>query len=287
MSKVQSGLIAVPDLKMGGVGATVFWRLTGHTDSLRLCDAWTAAGLDPDLLPSMPTPVAAVRSAINSQRGTRTLARPLTTRGDWVLKDESVVGNDTEYDTRLRVTLTGEGTLTVDPPDHPLSGKMLDDFYKALRELSGPATSSWLVDLVERCNGVALKDTGGVYFIPAPHLATWQNFARAVEAATAHVVLEIPTMSAQSAVRAVSAALTAEAEQVIATIGDELTNGDLGIRALASRQDRCHSVAVKIGEYEKLLDIELSNLRGQLDGIKAQVVAATLAAEQEDEEMAS
>jgi hypothetical protein len=275
-------VIAVPDLAGArGIGGITFWRLSGRVNLSALTQAWLDAGLDPDALPQPTSPRAALRSALRTLEGTRLLARPLENRGDYVLTEESVSDDaaDTSYTKRLRVYLGANDDLVIEPAHHPEAENLRNEYLLDLSTMSGVAFGGWLVDQVEALRGVRLKDTGGVYYVPEFALSRWQRIAAVVQASTAHTILEIPAMSSQSALAAVTTALIDESENVLRAINRQLESGDLGERALRSRQNDCRAVQSKIAEYEIALGVQLDKLRERVQKIEAKVIHAAIAAQ--------
>jgi hypothetical protein len=281
---MKTDVTAVPALAgVQGIGALTFWRLSGRTTLAALCTQWLRAGLDPDQLPQASSPKAALRAALHELEGTRVLARPLHDRGDWVLQEEAVNDDTTAYTKRMRVRVSGDDALVIEPADHPDASRLREAYRENLSTLSHANMGGWLVGLVEGLRGVSLKDTGGVYFVPEYTMREWRQIITAVEASSGHVILEIPAVSTEKAAQAVTMALVAESEQCMRAIREHLEYGDLGVRALESKQRLCRSMQGKIGEYEAVLGVAMGRLHEQVTDLETQLVAATLAAEAEDD----
>lgn len=280
---MKTSVTVVPALGQG-IGAITFWRLSGRTTLAALCTEWIRAGLDPDQLPQASSPKAALRAALHDLEGTRVLARPLHDRGDWVLQEEAVNEDTTAYTKRMRVRVSVDDALVIEPAGHPDAERLREQYRENLSTLSHANMGGWLVGLVEGLNGVSLKDTGGVYFVPEYALPKWQAIVKAVETASSHSILEIPAVSTEKAAQAIAQALVAESMQCMHAIKEHLEYGDLGVRALESKQRMCRSMQSKIGEYESILGVALGRLHEQVQDLETQLVAATLAAEAEEED---
>lgn len=280
MKTLDITAIGSDDVSAPACGVITFWRISGAASYQKLCNAWLAAGLNDALLPELPTPASALRAAVYEQRDARTLARPTKARS-WVIKSERVTdeGEDTLYSTDLYAEVSESGFLTVKPAWHPLAETIRADYTHNLRELSGNIISAWLVELVERCAGITLKDTGGVYFIPQASKAQWAGYVKALEEATSNAVFAIPAMHSEQALRAITEALSSEANEAIDKIATELAAGDLGIRALETRRVACLAAGQKLQQYSHLLGASLNGLRTKLEDIEVQVIQASLMAQ--------
>lgn len=273
-------LIAVSS--MNGVGAIVFWRLSGLVNYPAFVSAWIGAGRDPDELPPAPTSAVALRAALTDLEGPHTLARAMPTRGEWAVVDERVVGGQLEYTTALTVCVHPNGSIRTtyaEDDDSGRSEKLIAAYKHFSRHLSPAMMGSWLVAQVEKCGGVRLKDTGGVYFIPRWRLAAWQRLATAVMGVSSHEMLEIPAMSSAEATAAVTAALVAESAAALDSVQAQIDGGALGSRALETRVWECGLVAAKLRTYEVNLGIQLESLRDRAEALQVQISVAVLAAE--------
>lgn len=282
MTKTTNNIIAVPGLAGDSLGAIAYWRLSGPVDLDALRAAWVAAGLDETALPVEVSPEVALRMACQEQKQARRLVRPLEDRKGYALVEEEADGDDLTY----RPTLLAKvalGALILEPADHPLASEVRAAYARQLSQLAPQAFSGWLVRRVEASAAVALRDTGGLYFVPRYGLARWRQEAAAVRAATGHALFEIPAMRSDEAIAAVGDALNAEAETELGKIREQLSTGDLGARALKSRQETCAALRRKISGYAQALGVALDGLEARVGDLDAELVVATLAAEAEED----
>lgn len=267
-----NGVVAVTE-GISTAGAIVWWRLSGSVDASRLRDTWEAEGLAAHLLPDTPSASTAIRRAVNEQREARRLVRPLDGGKGFAIVLESVTGDTLDYDVACKVRLDAVGRLKVEPSYHPLADAVRADYEKHLTELSGQDISAWLVGLMSKVDGVGLRDTGGIYFVPRHGIDQWRQIARALREASHNTVYEVPALKSDEAVDAILDAISAEAAAEADSMEKDLQT-DLGQRALETRMGRCDSVEQKMTRYEGFLGRRLDELRGRIIDLRAQLTVA-------------
>jgi hypothetical protein len=285
----MNDIIAVPGLSPDVAGAITYWRLSGATDLARLGDAWRASAIDPGQfpLPLSPSPETALRKAVQEQGSKRLLVRPLEKQKGWALVEEKATGDDLNHAITCRVKLAGHaasyvGFPVVEPADHALAQPIRAEFDRAISEVDAGATSGWLVRTIYKLQAVALRDTGGIYFVPRPMLPAWRQIALAVREATAHAVFEIPALRSTEAIDAVLDAVSQEAQTEADKMEKALDEGQLGARALFGRSERCQETLAKIEQYEDLLGRGLDTIKERIGALKSNLVAAALMAQDAD-----
>jgi hypothetical protein len=132
--------------------------------------------------------------------------------------------------------------------------------------------------VVDAFGGTRLRPSGAVYWIPGPKLDDWARVGRAVEAAAdggASAVYLLRHRLDAEAVRAVRDAVVAEVQGEAERIRTEVTGGQLGGRALETRQGQAADLRAKVLLYEDLLNVGLAGLHQAVDA--ADQAAATAA----------
>ncbi|KKN38749.1 hypothetical protein LCGC14_0750120, partial [marine sediment metagenome] len=271
------GIVAVTE-SMETAGCIVWWRLSGSTDGYALRQAWEDAGLPEDLVPELPSAEKALRRAVIEQRERRRLVRPLEGTKGWAVVDEAASGDDLDYSVRLKVTLNKIGHVSIEPEGAVGSDEIKAAYQRHLAQLAQTDISTWLVRLAARVRAVALRDTGGVYFIPREQVAQWRRMAGALGAASASRVFEVPALKSDEAIEAVLDAVAREAETAAEVMEEELAKENLGERALRTRTERCGAIEEKLSTYEKLLGTSLDALHDRLEVLQAGLATAALAA---------
>lgn len=267
------------DEETSQAGALVYWRLEGEVDPKELALHWKLAGLDPDLLPSTPAPSTALARTMRERAEHRKLVRPLEERGSHALVREVVSGADLSYDVALRVKLDVAGRPVVEPAGHPLEATIRAAYDHHLEVCSSDDIGGWLVGIVAKVDGVAMRDRGGIYYVPPGKLAEWDSMTSALRKVSNHRIFKIPAMTSKSAVEAILDAIAQEAEADAAKMEAELLSDELGGRALASRVAKTEALEAKVSRYESLLGEKLDVLRDRLEGLRANLTVAILKAQ--------
>jgi hypothetical protein len=264
------------DESTNAAGALVYWRLEGEVDPKELGLHWKLAGLDPDLLPSTPAPSTALARTMRERAEHRKLVRPLEERGSHALVREVVSGIDLSYDVALRVKLDVAGRVVIEPEDHPLGPKIRASYDHHLEVCAADDIGGWLVGLVAEVDGVAMRERGGIYFVPPTKLPLWQAMTAALRKVSNHRMFELPAVTAGSAVEAILDAISQEAEADATKMEAELLSDELGGRALASRVSKTEALEAKVTRYESLLGTKLDVLRDRLEALRANLTVAIL-----------
>ncbi len=174
----ETDIIAI-DQHVPRAGTILMWTLSGATDLQDLTAAWLAEGLDRKDLPTPPTPAIALRRALNEQRDSHTLVRPLTKKGPtgkkvnngFAVVDETARGDDDlVHDIAFRAKLDPIGRLLLTGGSYAQRDAVRDAFDRHGDELATEDMSAWLVGMMPKFDAVSMRGTGGVYFIPFTRL---------------------------------------------------------------------------------------------------------------------
>lgn len=272
------GVIALTE-DVPTAGAIVWWRLSGTVLIDELEDAWDDHGLDVKELPQPPIGIAALRRAVLEQQQQRRLVRKLADGSGYALVIEKADGRDLDYDVHARFTLNPIGVLECEGnAPEKLKEQVRVSYAVHQAELSPTDVGTFLVKQVESHDGVRLRDTGGIYFVPSTALDAWRKVTQALKVASGHLLFEVPALRSEDAVEAVLDAIAQEAAQEADTIAREMAEQDLGERALDNRAERAKAMRAKVQRYEQLLGRELDTLTERLQDLGAQLTVAALKA---------
>jgi hypothetical protein len=211
--------------------------------------------------------------------GPRTLVRPLADRDGFAVVREDRGKQQNSYAATLtaRVQDGDPPVLTFDPLD-ARAYRIEHAFAKHRGRIPASQLSACLVKAVESLGGIRLRPTGAVYWMPGPKLDEWTHIAHAVEAAAdgkAGAVYLLRHRMDADAVRAVRDAVVAEVQADADRIRTEVTSGELGGKAVETRQQKVRDLRDKVLLYEHLLSVGLDGLHATLDA--ADQAAATAA----------
>lgn len=281
------GVVAV-DQHVPTAGAIVWWRLRGSVDYEALSLAWDSIGETRSLLPAPCTETTSLRRAVGEIRAKRTLVRPLGKGNGFAIVREKVTKNEAEleHEVLAKVTLDGIGRLDFTRVCGHVPGSSVEldrmesdirsSFKRHLSALESEDISSWLVWLMPRVDAVSLRQSGGVYFIPAQQTDRFAKIVSAIRSVSDHVVNRVPAMRSDDAVAAILDALEQEATAEAASMEAEVEAMKLGERGFSNRIDHCDAVETKVTRYEELLGKKLDSLRIRLQSLRASLTMAVM-----------
>lgn len=276
----RASYVAVPDAVAAATGAIVWWRLAGDTRVEALAEAFVECEIPDGNLPSLVGTSTALQRAMlaafgkgggaqaNLIRGTSTGAKALVTEvkeGDGSLT----------YTTGLTAQLNDAGDPVFDPPDHPQVDRVRAHYTAQLDLYSSSDIGSWLVKIVELHDGVRLRDTGGVYFVPAKAIPSWEVYVRAIHKATAHRCNTVPSMKSTEAVASILDALVHESTAIVEDLEASLA-AEPSKRKAQGAMRRCEAQIEKIAAYSDIVGLGAQKLVERLDELKAQFTVASL-----------
>lgn len=276
----QHGVQIVTDAIPGSTGSVIYWRLSGEVEVAELARKWAELDLDADLLPGRPSPAVALRRAMGAQKEKHLLVRGV--KGAHFLVRERVGADDPEYAPELRVSLNAGGLPAFDKPEHPACAAIRAAFADCLDRLSDTDVSCWLVKMARHLDAVPLRDSGGVYFVPAHRVAEMMKVREALSRASYCRVHALPAARSEEVVAAVIDAVTTSVEAEAKAIEEELST-PMGERALETRKERLATEYERVARYEALLGVKLVSLRASVELVEEQVCRAALTLAQEEE----
>lgn len=268
-----------------GAGALLFWRLKGPTTIDELRDAFVDLKLDVDLLPSAPSPADMLRRAVQSLRSRERIVHSVGRTNGYVL-----IGVETDGDENvttqvtMKVKLDQVGRLVVHGGTDEMVNDVNDAFKRAADELTSEDVSAWLATLAkETLDGVALREGGGLYFIPNDKLKELDVYMQALLSCSDHAIYRIPAMAGVDAVKAVLDGIADEASSAISSIEADLASGKYGARGLETRVDITDRVEQKVARYEAALGTKLDTLRDRLSGLRKNLTVGIFKVKQAEE----
>lgn len=282
MSQQITDQIIATDIAPSAAGRFVWWRLSGAVTSAVFRAAWAREGLDPATAPAPPSPKVAFSRAVRAVATPRRLVRPLENGGTLIVDERDDGQGGLTWQPIAAVRLDpGKQRPAVDrvtPEAIAVFDAIQEAFDVALVTVESDDVSTYLARKMPAFEAVSLRDTGGVYFVPQPQVDRWEAVVRAFRGCSAHMVANVPAMAGDEAAIAILDAITAEVTSTIEAINAEVTDGELGPRALETRADRAAALASKLAGYEKLLGRKVEGLGERVEALRAGVSAALLSA---------
>lgn len=285
-------LIAVEDMA-SSTGTMTYWHLPGTVDEGKLSAAWEAEGLTISR-PVTPSNQVALHRACKEQASKSRLLRSHP-EGGWVLVDERrTKGEDSkqtlayEVGTRIRLSEASPGKpeqILITPRDateeamqaaREVGAKVRADYNKIREEIASVDVSVWLVKYVGGLGGVALRESGGFYFVPKSRAEELAKVARALAGSSSHTVYEIPVMQGSKTVRAVLDGLRIEVAQVVKVTESELSDTEgMGARAARNRAEEIGALVTKVEGYAQLFGVPLTDVVSQLGALRTKLEIQT------------
>lgn len=243
-------------------GALVWWQLSGTLRAEALEAAWAAAGLNPEALPRAPQAEIVRRRAFRRQLRVGLRAQESeAVRAASAALVESERGASPAGD--IPVELRTELRPSDARPEYDV--------------LTHTEVSAWLVKRVAAADAVGLREGGGLYFVPRAKLDGFRRECAALRAASGHTVHACPAAHSEDVVGAVLSGLRAEATELYGRIERDLTENEVGTRAIESRRCAIVALRAKLGRYEALLGEALPDITERAGLLDAALVQAALA----------
>lgn len=281
----DAGLIVVPD-GTKAAGVVTWWTLHGTIEYETLEREWLEAGREARYLPALPSDRVSLKRALASMEGpkTRVEVLPDSVYALVDLKFDMSAGiAEPEYTVRFKVWFDDEDSTIC--YDRDLPNDVVDAveaaFLQARGQIQATDLSSWLVKVVALHSAVALRPTGGIYFIPQTAAPQWTAFAEMLERMSASRVFEVPAMQSVKAVDAILAAVTIEAQAELDAIAKALEENEMTVRGLKGRATRLDATGKKLKLYEDLLGARVQALHDAIEAIDARIVEAIVVAEED------
>lgn len=275
-------------------GAITWWKMRGDVSCEKLTSAWKEAGFSDELLPWANTPGIALSRALRKHGKGRQLVRPLDETSSYAIVEETALRGELTHRTVLSVKIGADaklvfgGSTAVNTPDltpHDYRVQMRveieTDYAHALTTYDHSDVSGWISGrLLPYVSAISLRPAGGVYFVPAGHaVETWRRMVETLRSVSQHDVYEVAALHTRTAVTAILAAVTREAEDAAVEMEVELIEKDLGVRALRNRVAKLDAITGKVSAYEGLLGSTLDELRARLEALNVQMAAAIFSTE--------
>lgn len=280
-------------------GAVVFWRLAKSTKREEVVTGLRGLRLE-QYAPEPRSPLACLRAVLPEVyppgKGEKHNVRPVKngkSKGFAVVREkpEDAWPGDAWGEVVATAKLYEESNhLGLAPHDDANYVAIEEGMASAAEWLTSASVGSALVKLVEEhCDGVALRPSGGVYWVREDRLDEWTRIAGVFERASAqadkdgnpaspNAIYVLKVLADEQMVRAVGDALTAEIAAELAQIEQDVAEGDLKEQACVSRLKRVGALESKVKRYETAFASPLTVLHEAVERASVAVAQATLQA---------
>jgi hypothetical protein len=272
------------------LGSVVYWSMSGPENHQNLCER-VADLVHEDDLPSETTPSRALHRATQEVNDKQIFCRSTGT-DRYIIGHQSCLAGSTgrlrelgtvavvkitDDDKTVRTELRIECTSPVNELQTVFAKtrERIERAYKQELSILRPADiGAWMVERAVSFGAVALRPTGGFYFIPRVKRAAWANLTAAIGAP--HKFYELPALTTTEAVHAITDALASEIEAATQSIRDELSDVSkpIGKRALDNRAMTCKELLDKVHSYETLLETKMDKLCENINYLEVAIATA-------------
>lgn len=268
-------------------GAVTFWNVAAETDLKALQEGLEELGLE-DSAPHPRTAFAALKHAANKvwSKG-NILVRGLDDNAGVTVLREIAGDTNNDYEQVAFATVKDDDIDRVQVCDPQVNEDYRYEMAKILRsqfaielgQCSANAIGRSLAKVIDKCGGISLRPTGGVYFVPAFSLERFDRVARVYEAAAtagSTLVHRLDTLKGELTARAVHTEMQSQIEKRCSEIAEELKSGKLGDRGRENRVAEVKSLVDRTKAYESLLGESLAAVTELLEECETQLTVATI-----------
>jgi hypothetical protein len=265
-------------------GAVIFWTCgAGGSDWEKVFDGWDKLGYGKQA-PERTSLGEAVKAALQGfYGGPRVLIRPLGGRGGWAVVREEDAGGTLVHTTGEIVQVTGCNVRFAGASQSDVDA-LGPRISSEIDNVSAGRMTSALVDVLRQLGGFALRESGGIYWLPESSLDDWAKLSAVFEAAgSSNVGYVVKTSKDLQTLRAVADAVRAEIAAAVQEIDKGIADADWGKRAVAHRTANIENLQRKLTQTETALGTSLGDVKAGLD--KAETALMAYAATALGEEM--
>jgi hypothetical protein len=287
-------------LATGGehLGDIVMWSLPEATikaDALKA--AWVGGGLDEKHLPVTPTPYRAlVDATVRALQGAEgyEYERAGSDAAESILavmKVEVLAPGKVKSTQEARVAVDDKtGQFLTDDARHEVVRSIrakYDTLYGCF--LPRDITKA-ILKVVEACAGVAIRESGGVYWIPRTAAATVRTLETVVDSIGEATFDVIPVHQSTGAANAIGRAAKGSIEAELTTLKEELakfaTDSKVRSSTIQARIDTFQALRARASLYHSILAVEVDDLGVAMEELEEKA-AKMLAAVEEKEGVAA
>jgi hypothetical protein len=277
-------------------GSVIWWRLAKSTALDTLSSGFKGLGLE-NYIPEPRTAMSCLRAALSDRyevedKKTERLVVRSVPKGFVVVKetpkDAKRAGDDWGEVVATVALSDDEKDVVMDPWDRTIHDEIVMAMTEAKKWLSSGAVGGALVKIIEVW-GLSLRPNGGVYWLPKDMVSCWDSVTSVIVTASAskdkdskdvdpNRVFKLNVEADTDMVEAIGDILTNEVECELDRMERELASGDLGTRAIETREARAQHLLNKVSKYEQSFQKKLTGLQEQFARSESAAAMAKLAA---------
>lgn len=272
------------ELKLNGVIG--YWSLTDGTPLDVVHDGLKPAGLSHCVPVEMTDKPSLRRALATVYPGRRQLIRPLEGKAGFAVIHESTDDNgDMVHEQQMQVLIIypshmgGEAYLVFRPGDHFLIQRVREEFALEKGKVPAAQMGQILVRCVESLKGVSLRPSGGFYWLAEEDVPKWEQVCDVIEGANSgNKMYLLRTTTEPETVDAVCDAVITQVQAKLDALAESIESGDLGKRALKSRETMAQELDEYLQRYEGIFQKSFKELRDRADEVEATAALALMQA---------
>ncbi len=274
------------------LGDMIFWQLSdASVDRATFETRWAAAGLAPELLPEPPTAEKALKTAVReSAVGQQSRLIRLCVENEEsvvfavVLEERHPETGTLTYTQEARVSMDRAfGTLGTDNHQHEVVQSIVSKFAR-LRDTHGADdVRRTITRTLASFNAVTLRESGGIYWVPAPYAKELRKLQGCIEQFGQSQVYLLPVHDSADASRTLGDVATKSLEDELNALKTEVAafvaQPPERATTLVRRFDAFEQLRGRAALYRDILAVQVKDLDSTLDGL-TQSVESLLAQKQ-------
>tara|TARA_R110002012_G_scaffold9854_7_gene45838 strand:+ start:5488 stop:6333 length:846 start_codon:yes stop_codon:yes gene_type:complete len=268
-------------------GILTHWSLSDNSDRQILKVGFEDLGLA-ELIPSPKNDTQALLRALNKVFSKQDVVIK-TVRGTSGYKvcGRQDLGGKTRYTEALKVTFDSSGYLQYEENEVDTSVRFeswvrfqLESEFNVQKKLvSGAVLGTVLSNAARKLGGISMRPRGGFYWIPKTSKARWKEIAGVISLAFhKNTVSCIQTTTDSDTLDAICVALVSQVESKLGQLETSMEEGELGKRALQTREREAQELDSLVQNYEGILGKTLTSLRDRAEEVESSASLAILEA---------
>jgi hypothetical protein len=263
-------------------GTIALWETSSDFSLQKVIDAFAAIGYG-KAAPNPRTSLAALKAGMQTLFGRATGQRLAPLGTGYAVLTEEVDEVTKRVTTTQGLTCWLEKNTSTGREVLCLSDERQREDVEAARqqaatEVDGATVSNALVGACESLGGVAMRSSGGVYWMPESATGRWETLAKGIEAASAGSrarCYSVRTSGDPESVRAIADAFTREADALVTAVEAEVADGASGKVALA-RAAKMADLFALAEQYEQTLGTALAAVKARVEAAQGKAARTAL-----------
>lgn len=272
-NQVTESLVVVREDAEGEAGRIVTW--TGHAVSAeKLTEAWAAESLGENR-PMPASTVVAFSRAVKELQDKQVLVRAAGEQqeGYCIVEERRTTGAARlAHRVVCRFWLNGAGIQFEAIEGNPVEVEhyrrtVEAEYARAADVVEATDVTSWLVKEVRRLGGWAIRESGGIYFVPQRATQRIEALKRALKSCGV-TVRAIPAMRNTDAVLLALDGLAERTTRQLGKLRDEANNSDSAKNVVKNRLETLDAMDAFAREQESNLGLKLDAMRAEIAAVR-------------------